>query len=465
MLKLRLGSVQIEAMLELLQQHEKVESSEQSRIASLQEETNRILLANSAQHMSQAQFRKLAEKRLYRHDAKEFHLSNKAELVKAKRYLQSCGYEPDLLNHWTDGSYQAVSDVGRSDTTKSNAATSPLQTPTFQRGGLGALHNQSLTGQKLSQNSTKPAEKFFTKPAEKFSTKPAEKFSTKPAGKLNQLDPIRQTTRTSASPYDLTLRWPGSHLQSSTNQLNASDIPSYLLPDQPEIPSYLLPDQPEIPSYLLPDEPEIPSYLLPDQLEIPQTLHITPLTNHPLPTNKALCTSPSSTTRLQDMEQSVLNQPTMAEPVTGSKPQVEAKQAVNSHHMSEMISPVIQQDVLLDTKLAIPKHTNIPILNDSTCTPPFQENPANDTPNPPQGNTDKSTSTKARGFVEGRKLSLHKKTRMLAALDSSPEFIDASERVLQSARSSPTPKPDVSVRSGRKRRPRQMHGDGNGTLN
>lgn len=408
MLKLRLGSVQVEAMLELLQQHEKVESSEQSRIASLQEETNRILLADSAQHMSQAQFRELAEKHIYSHDAEEFYLSNKAELVKAKWYLQSCGYEPDLLNHWTDGSYQAVSDVGRSDTAKSIVATSQLQTPTFQRGGLGALHNQGLTGQQLSQNSTKPAEK------------------------LKQLDPIRQTTRTSASPYDLTTCWPGSHLQSSTNQLNASDLPSYLLPNQ---------------------------------LEIPQSLHITPLKNHPLPTNKALCTSPSSTTRLQGTEQSVLNQTAMTESVTGSKPQVEAKQTVNSHTMSEIISPVIQQDVLLDTKLAIPKQSNIPILNDSTCTPPFQENPTNDTPNPPPGNTDKSTNTKARGLVEGRKTGLHKKPRMLAALDSSPEFIDASERVIQTARSSPTPKPDVSVRSGRKRRATQKHGDGNGALN
>ena len=102
---LKLNPAQIQTVIELLRQRGEVETKEKDDLKKLQDHANHILLtedANGARHMSQGRYRELLEEHLYgsSHD-QPFFFSTKEELTKAKLYLQACGQDPELLNHWS----------------------------------------------------------------------------------------------------------------------------------------------------------------------------------------------------------------------------------------------------------------------------------------------------------------------------------------------------------------------------
>lgn len=162
MMQLHLNPTQKKAMSEILAQQELKLSAEDSQIEDLQAATNRILMADNstkAKHMSQAQYRKLVKKHLYKSDEDRFNISTRAGLVKAKQYLQFCGYKPELLDHWTKGSYQADHDTGESAHVPPLKPVTQLQEtaqliPAAQSSGPGRSNIQDLVGQQSFQTTT-----------------------------------------------------------------------------------------------------------------------------------------------------------------------------------------------------------------------------------------------------------------------------------------------------------------------
>lgn len=105
MQQLRLNSVQAQKVLRLRKQNQAQESIEKARIVKLQDEANRLLIGDDVgvRHMSQAKYRQLFEKHLYKPCAEDLKISTVVEFTKAKLYLQSCGYDHRLLDHWKTG--------------------------------------------------------------------------------------------------------------------------------------------------------------------------------------------------------------------------------------------------------------------------------------------------------------------------------------------------------------------------
>lgn len=137
MSRLRLNLTQKQTMNEILARYKERLADEDTRREALQAEMNRILMAdNSAKvrQVSQAKYRELFDKHLVRPEEENFHISTAEGLSKAKQYLQSCGFEPKILDPWTRGSLQVDGDA------KGMAEVAPSESVTEQQEAAQLTH-------------------------------------------------------------------------------------------------------------------------------------------------------------------------------------------------------------------------------------------------------------------------------------------------------------------------------------
>lgn len=165
--KLRLDQQQSEIMLDLIDQHNEQESTENARLLAFQQRLNGILLddAGRVKHVSQERFRQLATDHLYSHSTgQDFHFSTAAEFGKAARYLESCGHAPDdLLNHWHDEfGARAVSRLpSAARTSKRNFSRSEHVDHSKQAASAEQKSNVPNTPDSLPSPASPPADPAF----------------------------------------------------------------------------------------------------------------------------------------------------------------------------------------------------------------------------------------------------------------------------------------------------------------
>ena len=113
--QLGLNSVQKRNGLELLSQRDDIDAMEEARIMNLQNVVHGHLIngnQDGVKHMSQAKYRDLLDEHLYRPVEIDFHTSCSSELAKAKRYLESHGHDPKLLDRWNKASLGSQKGIG-----------------------------------------------------------------------------------------------------------------------------------------------------------------------------------------------------------------------------------------------------------------------------------------------------------------------------------------------------------------
>lgn len=208
MLQLRLNSSQIQKMNDILARQQQSLLAEDSRIEALQAATNRILMTDNsikARHMSQAKYRELVGNYLYVSDEENYYISTRSGLRKAKQYLQSCGYNPELLDHWTMGSHRADSD-GLSLQTSPEESVAERQeatqsNPAAQSSRPGGSNFQDLVGHQPFGTSSQFAA-MLPLPA---NTSRALQASNQGQPSLNVKGRIQRRGESSATNRDITL--------------------------------------------------------------------------------------------------------------------------------------------------------------------------------------------------------------------------------------------------------------------
>ena len=170
--QLRLNAVQAQDVLRLLKQHQGQEAIEKARVAKLQDETNRLLIGDDIgmRHISQAKYRQLFEKHLYKPCVEDFDISTVAEFAKAKLYLQSCGYHHRLLDHWKTGS----NGVGK------GSAKSTVRKPVIK------LHMRTQPNPALQSQSSTPSRPAAVRPGRFIQIQSSSQTQQSPANTESQ---------------------------------------------------------------------------------------------------------------------------------------------------------------------------------------------------------------------------------------------------------------------------------------
>jgi hypothetical protein len=105
MQQLRLNPIQYQRVLNLLDHPKKLESDQRTCLANLQAETNNLLRTwgldeDETSAMASADGNELLQRYLPEADVEHYIFSTTTELAKAKTYLESCGHQAGLLDHW-----------------------------------------------------------------------------------------------------------------------------------------------------------------------------------------------------------------------------------------------------------------------------------------------------------------------------------------------------------------------------
>lgn len=170
--RLHLNPTQAQAITKLVIQREKFDEMEDANMAKLQNRVHQILLAghsNGVRHMSQARYQELWEEHLGNcHLGEVFYITTRESLAKAQVYLENCGYDKKLLNHWEvpfhlgEDSEEDIqlerseSGVGQKLSNRQDLdvpRSKPLETAKFQTDRSSAMTKQTQHGKSRSLSS------------------------------------------------------------------------------------------------------------------------------------------------------------------------------------------------------------------------------------------------------------------------------------------------------------------------